>query len=235
MSSKRFPGKVLKDLNGEPMLVRQIDRIRRAKNVQKIVVATSIDVTDDSLYSLLKKQGIDVFRGELEDVLKRFVGVMNQEIARTIVRLTADCPLVMPELLDEIIQNFWNGEFDYLSNTLNPTFPDGLDIEVFSRDALSKLDGLDLSLIEREHVTLGFLNQERGFRCRNFEYPIDYSELRWTVDYPEDLEFVRKVYSHFSGRESEFGFQEVLELLETNNGLKSTMTGFPRNEALKRN
>jgi spore coat polysaccharide biosynthesis protein SpsF len=235
MSSKRFPGKVLQDLIGKPMIIRQISRIKRANNVGKIVVATTSSKDDDLLASTLLENEIEIYRGATDDVISRYVEVIRKFQANTVVRLTADCPLVMPELVDAMVEEFAKNNWDYLSNAISPTYPDGLDIEVFSAKSLMTLYSMNLTDLEKEHVTLGFHYRKNQFILQNYESGMDYSNLRWTVDYPEDLEFIRQVYFNFRGREDLFGFQEVLSLVRENPGMKSSVTANRRNEALPKN
>jgi len=232
MSSTRFPGKVLEDLNGKPMLIRQIDRIRKARNISKIVVATTEDQSDNVLTELLRINCVEYIRGSVDDVFSRFESLLSREESTKIIRLTADCPLVMPELIDNMWLDFVESDCDYLSNTLIPTFPDGLDVEIFSKNSLFSLSKLQLNEVEREHVTLGFHTRQEQFKVRNFGSHLNLSGYRWTVDYPEDLEFVRKVYSNFVGREDVFKFEEVLDFVKCNPGIQSSISGSRRNESL---
>ena len=232
MSSNRLPGKVLKPVNGQPMIYRQIQRVLRSTLVEDVIVATSVSSSDDELVEFLESEEIKVFRGSLDNVLSRFLEVSKRINPTNIIRLTGDCPLVMPKLIDEMIAYFEENSPDYLSNSLNPSFPDGLDIEIISREAISKLESLSLSKMESEHVTLGLYKRPDMFRVLNFSNPINHSNMRWTVDYPEDLDFVRSVYSHFKGRESTFEYEEVLEFLRSNPEVISGISASRRNEAL---
>lgn len=232
MSSSRLPGKVLLDLNGEPTILRIVERLGKASTVDEILVATSLDQSDNKLFEFLYNRGIECFRGDLEDVLSRFIGAMKISDAEVIIRITADCPLVMPKLVDEMVREFISSDLDYLSNTIIPTFPDGLDVEIFTKKALIRLNEMNLSSQEREHVTLGFRNRPERFTLRNFEGKTDLSSLRWTVDYEEDFVFVRQVYSRFANRESDFEFGEVLQLLDEEDLKPSTISASRRNEAL---
>lgn len=232
MSSSRLPGKVMLPINGEPMIFRQIERIRQASTINEIVVATSTDLSDDLLAEFLKKKGVEVFRGSLDDVLSRFLDIKEEKYATAIIRLTGDCPLVMPELIDTMVAKFYETDADYLSNTLEPTYPDGLDVEVIKPSALAKLAVLDLSGAEREHVTLGIYSRPSIFTLENFCGEKDLSQNRWTVDYLEDLTFVRQVFSEFEGRESFFTLEDMMVLIGNNPGLKSAISADRRNEQL---
>ena len=232
MGSSRLPGKVLMDLNGEPTILRIIDRLKKALTVDEIIVATSLDESDNELFELLHRKEIECFRGSLEDVLSRFIGALASSDAEIVIRITADCPLVMPKLVDQMVKDFLVSDLDYLSNTITPTFPDGLDVEIFTKEALMRLNGLSLSSQEREHVTLGIRNRPEQFTLSNFVGKTDLSGLRWTVDYQEDFVFVTQVYSHFEKRESDFEYEEVLHLLEKAILKPSTISASRRNEAL---
>lgn len=214
MSSTRLPGKVMTIINGEPLIFWEIQRIYQAKNVNHLIVATSTDSSDDYLASFLETRGIQVHRGPLNDVHARFVEVLTENSTYdSIVRLTADCPLVMPDLIDDMLDEFEAQEIDYYSNCRPPTFPDGLDVEIFSRNAFMRLSELELSDSEREHVTLAFGNKDSNFRIKNRVNAIDFSWMRWTVDYEPDLFFVQNVYAKFQSKEIHFNFQDVLGLI----------------------
>jgi spore coat polysaccharide biosynthesis protein SpsF len=232
MSSSRLPGKVMMPINGEPMIYRQIERIRQASTIDKIVVATSTDPSDDSLAKYLRIKGVEVFRGSLDDVLSRFLEIQKEIYATGIIRLTGDCPLVMPKLIDTMVAKFYETDVDYLSNTLSPTYPDGLDVEVIKPSALAKLAVFDLSETEREHVTLGIYSRPEIFTLVNFRFDEDLSQRRWTVDYHEDLEFVRQVFSEFEGRESLFTLEDMMALMVNNPDFSSGVSVDRRNEQL---
>jgi len=234
MSSRRLPGKVMLPLNGKPMIYWQIKRILKAKEVASLVVATSKDPSDDPLVEYLDSIGIECFRGSLDNVFSRFHEIVLGKLPKNIVRLTADCPLIMPEILDVMLKQFCVQDVEYMSNALVPTFPDGLDIEIFTRECFEKLTTLELSPEELEHVTLGINNRRGAFHVSNFSDSRDRSALRWTVDYLEDFDFVQEIYGHFKGLEVTFTYQDVLDFLEQNPDKKSKISGNRRNEALKK-
>ena len=160
MSSTRLPGKVMAEINGFPMIYWQIRRIHEAVQVDKLVLATTIHHSDDVLSDFVNQIGVEVFRGSVDDVHSRFRDLIEKNSQfENIVRLTGDCPMTMPKLLDEMIVAFEHQNLDYYSNCNPPTFPDGLDIEIFSRQAFIRLSNAALSASEKEHVTLGFLNR----------------------------------------------------------------------------
>jgi len=210
MSSSRLPGKVLMEVNGKPMIYWQIQRILQSKEISKLVVATSDCPTDDALIKYLESINCDIIRGSLDDVLARFIKVENIYNPDSIIRLTGDCPLVMPELIDSMIKKFYKVKVEYLSNIIELTYPDGLDIEIIKAGTLSKLTAMNLLNNEREHVTLGIINRLDQFRSFNVANLSDLSSYRWTVDTEDDLVFVRGVFKAFTSRETEFNFEELV-------------------------
>jgi len=233
MSSSRLPGKVMMEVNGMPMIYWQVQRILKAKKVNSLVVATSTDSTDDPLANFLEKNSIDVYRGSLDNVLSRFIEVAERYPHDALIRLTGDCPLVMAELIDKMVDRFHEQGVDYLSNTLKPTFPDGLDIEIIKNTVLKKLSTFKLEPKELEHVTYGIYSRPETFKLSNYLNESDSSLDRWTVDYQEDLDLVRFVFKQFSGRETEFTFQEVGECLKENPHLQVQNHKFKGNEQLQ--
>ena len=213
MGSSRFPGKVLEDLSGHPMLWHVVERVRRAGRVDKVVVATTDRAVDDPVAAFCEREGIGCFRGNEQDVLDRFYQAAKANAADVVVRITADCPLIDPAVIDRVVSRFQAGDCDYACNIIRYTYPDGLDTEVFSFAALERAWREASKPSEREHVT-PYLRTEK-FRTANVEseIPVSPADFRWTVDHPEDLEFVRKVYEAFSTN-GDFGFREVFELLK---------------------
>ncbi|MBO9710210.1 MAG: glycosyltransferase family protein [Caulobacter sp.] len=196
MSSSRLPGKVLADVAGAPMILRQIERLNRSARLGRIVVATSDQASDDGLTARLEAEGAPVFRGPLDDVLARFVGAMDAfDAGETVVRLTADCPLADPGLIDETLALHEASGADYTSNTpARRSYPKGLDVEVFKAEALRMAAAESHDPYDHEHVTPFLYRNPDRFRIAGLEQPADEGEVRWTVDRPDDLEFVRAVY-----------------------------------------
>jgi spore coat polysaccharide biosynthesis protein SpsF len=213
MTSSRLPGKVLKPLHGKPMLMRQIERVRNARRLHNIVVATSTDTSDDVLADRCNDMGVFVARGSLDDVLARFHYAADTVGADVIVRLTGDCPLSDPVLIDLLIKKYLAEDFDYVSNTIKPTFPDGLDVEVFSRKALETAFREARLPSEREHVT-PFIKKSSTFTCYNLENDRDLSGHRWTVDEPEDFELISRIFSALYPSNPIFGQSEIMTLLD---------------------
>lgn len=214
MSSTRLPGKVLKTVLGKPMVVRQLERISKSNRIDKIVVATSSEVSDDPLAEAVAAAGFEVFRGSLDDVLSRFQTLRTELNPTHIVRLTADCPLTDPEVIDAIIEQHLETGVDYTSNVIDRSFPRGLDAEVFTVAALDRLSTLALSEEEHEHVTLGFYKRQGEFTLTNYAGNVDNSHLRWTVDNPEDYDFALWVYGELYPNKPDFKSADILELLE---------------------
>jgi len=231
-SSSRLPRKVLRPLAGEPMILRQLERIARARRLDGIVVATSEAPSDDELAVLLADSGYDCIRGSLEDVLARYVKALDEYQPDVVVRLTADCPLISPQVIDLVVERFHASSADYVSNTMNPTYPDGLDVEVMSASVLRTVGRDARDPHEREHVTLGIYRHPERFTIENVVDPsgLDNSQLRWTVDTPADFDFVSEVYTDLFP--AEFEYEDVLELLERRPDLVRTDRDAPRNAAL---
>jgi spore coat polysaccharide biosynthesis protein SpsF len=233
MSSSRFPGKVLQPILGVPMLARQLERVRRAKNIDKLVVATSTDSSDDVLEKFCQENGTACARGSLDDVLDRFYQAALPYAPEQVVRLTGDCPLADPEIVDRIIAFHLEGEYDYTSNTLEPTFPDGLDAEVLQFAALERAWREAILPSEREHVTLFVYRRPREFRLGSYKCSNDRSHLRWTVDRPEDLCVVREIYSALYPVNPCFDADEVFAYLEKNPDIQARNQLHARNEGLR--
>lgn len=212
--STRFPGKVLKAINGKPMIEWQIRRIQQSV-VKDIVLATSLEDSDNELVDTVEKLGIDVFRGSLTDVHSRFVAILKIHNPVAFIRLTGDCPVVMPSILNKMLDEFESYHFDYFSNIHPPTYPDGLDIEIISTKAFFEFSKEKLTDKEKEHVTLGMRHRLSSFKFGNFEGPKDYSKMRWTVDYEEDYIFIRNVFDFFKGKEIEFTFDDIVKAVES--------------------
>ena len=217
MGSTRLPGKVLAEIAGVPMLVRTVERARLASTVHDWMVATTTDAADDAIEALCRERGYAVYRGSVNDVLDRYHRAALQASADVIVRLTADCPLLDPALVDLTVRSFLDAQppADLVVNRLPGarTYPIGLDVEVVSFLALEHAWREAAEPHQREHV-LPFLYDPPGrFRVIRLDAERDYGDLRWTVDTPEDLEFVRQVYAHLGAR-SDFGWRDVLALVQ---------------------
>ena len=223
MSSTRLPGKVMTQINGHPMIYWEISRISKAKLVNKIIVAISDQSSDDILADYLDSIHQEYIRGSLDNVLSRYVKAEEIYNPSAIIRLTADCPLVMPELIDQYLEIFHKKDFEYLSNTIELSYPDGLDIEIIAPGIFKKLLEFSLSKEEKEHVTLGIYSRKDKFRTYNVSNKTNISQFRWTMDTSDDLAFVKSIYAHFESKEINFTFEDVLELVKENPNLNRIM------------
>jgi spore coat polysaccharide biosynthesis protein SpsF len=250
MSSSRLPGKILTDIAGQPMLQRVFIRTSRAATVTETIFATTTDPSDDPVAEYCDFSGIPFTRGDLYDVLDRYYQTAKQAKADVVVRITADCPMIDPELIDEVVRTLletrhsaWR--FDFVANRLPPpyrrTYPIGLDVEACAFYVLEKAwkdgkeaqhrehvmpyvyEGVELKTINR-HLQTGI--SPRGFNIALLHHTTDLGDYRWTVDTPEDLEFIRQVYNRFDGR-ADFSWKDVLalvhnepELMQINAGVK---------------
>lgn len=209
MNSTRLPGKILMDLDGEPMLKRQLDRLKRCRTADEIVVASTTNADDDAVAALCKREGVSIFRGPENDVLSRYLGAASAAKADLVVRVTADCPLICPEVCDKVVESL--GDADYASNILQRTYPRGLDTEAFTFVALDKAAAEATSAAAREHVTWYMHTEARDrFHARSVADSDDHSDLRWTVDLPADLEAVRRLWTGLRLSEKELGYRDIL-------------------------
>ena len=212
MGSSRLPGKVLKDLAGETMLARVISRLRATNLINEVLVATTNLPVDNAIVAESGRCGVRVARGDQDDVLDRYFQAAHLAEADVVVRITSDCPLIDPEVTDKTILAFLEDKPDYASNTIVRTYPRGLDTEVISLKALTRAWEEARKPHEREHVTPYLLEHPSEFVLLSVTGDVDYSGFRWTVDTPEDLEFVQAVYFRLGGR-TEFSWRGVLDLL----------------------
>lgn len=213
MGSTRLPGKVLKDLGGETVLARVVNRTRRATLLDEVVVATSVLPADDAIARECEHLKVACFRGDEADVLDRYYRAAQQFAADAVVRITADCPLIDPELVDTTIRTFLEEKADYANNTSPRTYPRGLDAEVFTFTGLERAWREAVKPYEREHVTPYFYEHPELFRVAYTREEKDYSAHRWTLDTPDDLELIRAIYARLGNR-ADFGWREVLAVME---------------------
>ncbi len=216
MGSTRLPGKVLMDLAGKPMLERVVERCRRAAELADVIVATTDNGSDDPIVELCAARHWPCFRGSEDDVLDRYYQTALWSKAGVVARITSDCPLIDPEVIDRCIEEFFETPgTDYVSNCFLPrTFPRGLDVEVFSFTALERAWHEDNNPAWREHVTPYIYRHPEVFRLRAIENDVDYSPMRWCVDTQEDLALVRNIYEAF-GTDG-FSWREVVTILQQN-------------------
>jgi spore coat polysaccharide biosynthesis protein SpsF len=209
MTSTRLPGKVLLPLGGEPMLTRLVERLRRVKHADAIVVATTTNASDDAIVALCEQLGVAHHRGSKHDVLSRYAEAAALHHADGVVRITADCPLIDPALIDQVIARYWVGDADCVSNMLPPSWPYGMAVEVFSAKALAEAHAEARQAAEREHVTPFLYAHPERYRLHNVASPIDLSAQRWTVDTPEDHALVQRLFDAVFPAKPEFTLADL--------------------------
>ena len=238
VGSTRLHQKVLIDIVGKPMLWHVINRLKKAKFVDEIIVATTMKEEDAPIINLAQENDVTGFAGNEKDVLDRYFQAAEIHKADVIVRITADCPLIDPEVVDRVIKYFLENDYDYVSNTddvgerkvRKPTYPDGLDTEVFSFDCLERTWKEAKMSSEREHVTSYMWKNPEIFKLGSVKCDQDLSNMRWTVDLEEDLMFVREVYKHLYKKGRIFSLNDILSLLKSHPELMRINRGITRNE-----
>ena len=237
MGSTRFPKKVLMPILEKEMLWHIINRLKKSNFLDEVVIATTKSEEDKQILRFTDSVGIKSFAGSEEDVLDRYYQATKKFRANTIVRITADCPLIDPMIIDKALELFYEEDFDYVSNYIidehgirKPTYPDGLDVEVFSFFALEKAWREGRKPSEREHVTPYIWSHPKIFKIGSIQNERDLSHFRWTVDYPEDLEFVREIYKRLYKEDGIFYMEDVIRLIKEEPKLIEINKDFIRNE-----
>ena len=223
--SSRLPGKTMKEICGKPMILLMLERLSKSKLIDKIIVATTTKSEDDVLFKTVTDAGFDVFRGSELDCLDRHYQVGKLFNGDYICKITSDDPLIDPILTDQVIQYFLtnSNKFDYVSNVHPPTYPDGLDVEIFQMSALEKAWNESKDPNEREHTTPFIWSNPSIFKIGNFLRQKNenlFLTHRWSVDYPEDFEFVKNIFEELYPRDNNFTTDDILELLEKKPQLK---------------
>jgi len=229
--STRLPGKVLKRVKGLTLLEYEVRRVRRAKKIDKIVVATTVNKADDEIEILCGSMGVDCFRGSENDVLDRYYQCsLNYPEYESIIRITGDCPLIDPKIIDQVVDFFEKNNFDYASNVDPATFPDGLDVEVFKKSALGNAAQKAKLPSEREHVTQ-YIRKDPGNKKGNFLNEKDYSDFRFTVDDPEDFEVIEFIIIN---SKADADYSDYIALLNNNPAIRGKNKHINRNEGLEK-
>jgi spore coat polysaccharide biosynthesis protein SpsF (cytidylyltransferase family) len=233
MGASRLPGKMLMDVAGKPAIAHVVNRVRQAKRASGIILATTTAPGDDVLAEWAKKNEVACFRGSEQDVLDRYYHAAKEQSADAVVRITGDCPLIDPAMIDAVVHAYEAGDCDYASNIHPPTYPDGLDTEVFSYYSLEKAWKEATLNSEREHVTPYIWKHQELFRMKNYELRIkdeivDLSAERWTLDTPEDLEFLRRVAGEIPA--GDFSFETTLRIVRTHPEWRDLNAMHARNE-----
>lgn len=234
MNSSRLPGKVLLPLMGAPMILRQLERIKQCKKLDQILLATSTSTTDDPLVDIAEASGYEVYRGSLENVLDRFYCAATKYNANHVVRITGDCPLIDPNVIDQVVERHLEQKNDYTSNAMICSFPDGLDTEVITISALYQSVENARLPSELEHVTQYINKHPEIFKLGNFLCFKDLSHMRWTVDEPEDYDFVVNVFEELYLENPQFKMADVVKLLHDKPDLQKINSCFERNEGLQK-
>jgi spore coat polysaccharide biosynthesis protein SpsF len=216
MRSSRLPGKVLRPILGKPMLELMVERLKRARTIDGIVIATTDQPSDQPIADLAARLGVGHFRGSEDDVLGRVLGAARSARADVIVETTGDCPLHDPAIIDKVVADFRMGGADFVSNVLGYTTPRGTDVRVFTTDALDEINRASSDPADHEHVSLHFWEHPEKYRLRNVrtELPASVAELRLTVDTPEDLQLVQTVYEELYPQNPDFTLADILELFD---------------------
>lgn len=230
VGSTRLPGKVLLDIQGKPLLEQVIDRVSASKLINRLVIATTSSEKDKAIIDFAQRRGITYYAGSENDVLDRFYQTAKKYRVKTIVRITPDDPFKDPEVIDKVVGYYLNHKksVDYVSNTTKPTYPEGLDVEVFSVEALEKAWREAKKSSEREHVTPYIWNHPEIFRLANIENDEDLSHLRWTLDTEADLRFTREIYARLYHGQV-FLMKDILALLRAEPELAQINQGIARN------
>ena len=231
--SERLPNKVLKEIENLPMICHIINRVKKAKNIDQIILATSNTDTDKILLDIAKKFKIIGFAGDEKDVLDRFYNAAITYAANPIVRITGDCPLVDPILLDKMVEFYQANDYDYMSNTIERTFPDGLDIEIFSSEVLKISNKESKWLSEREHVTPYILKNQNDFRIYNYKNKQNLSNLRWCVDEEDDLIMIRKIFQEMRPNQF-FSTDDALKIILKRPDISKINSGIMTNEGYEK-
>jgi len=223
MSSSRLPGKVLLEVNGRPLLSYMLERVSAAKSIHKVILATSIDQADDAVAAFCENEDILCYRGSLDDVLDRYYQAALMVGCETVVRLTGDCPLIDPEVIDTVVQRHCSGGYDYTANTSPPegiTFPEGMDVEVFSFQALKRAWNEAKKPSDREHVTFYIVNNPRLFSVFRYDREEDFSRYRLTVDYPEDFGVVKDILTKIYSKNPKFSMKDIIAFLDAHQDIR---------------
>jgi len=230
ISSTRLPGKVLKKIEGKTVLEHVINRTKAAKNISDVVVATTVKKEDLEIVKLCASLGISVFCGSENDVLDRYYQTARLFKANHIVRITSDCPLIDPQVIEEVIELYFKEKADYATNTMPETFPDGVDTEVFSFNTL-KIAWENAKLFsEREHVTPYIRKNPNIFKLVNLKCNFSLNNKRWTIDEPIDLKFIETIYKNLYSEDSLFEMRKILDFLKKNPKIEEINKNIIRNE-----
>jgi spore coat polysaccharide biosynthesis protein SpsF len=216
LSSTRFPRKVFAEICYKPLIWHVTERLKWSKSIARIILATTTNTNDDELFYWAKDNNIDVFRGSEEDVLARYYHAASEYKAVSILRVTSDDPFKDPDIIDQVYKLYTDEKLEFAYNNNPPTFPEGLDTEIFSYNAIEKAFYESTDPYEREHVTQFFYRHPELFSQKNFSFISDLSNLRWTIDTLEDFSLVTEIYNNLYKENAIFKFGDILKLIEDN-------------------
>ena len=229
MGASRLPNKVLMPLAGKPVLEHVIRRCQHAQLVNRVIVATTVELKDLDIVNFVGGTGISVFSGSANDVLDRYYRAARLFELQHVVRITADCPMIDPDVIDRVIAEYFDKEADYAANTLEETYPDGEDVEVFSFDVLSRTWNNAKMPSEREHVT-PYIRKNEIFRKVNIRNEANWGHCRWTLDEPGDYQKLKHIFNALYERKPYFGMHDVFDFLAEHPEIDRINSGIARNE-----
>jgi spore coat polysaccharide biosynthesis protein SpsF len=234
MSATRLPGKILKKVLGKTLLEYQIERLNNVKNVDDIVIATTVKPIDDPVVDLCNKLNCQFFRGSELDVLSRYFEAATKFKAECIVRINADCPLIDPNVVENVVNRYINNipQYDYVSNILEPSYPIGLHTEVFSYSALERANSNSTDPVEREHVTPYIYRNKNIFKIDSVVMNVDLSHYRWTVDYYADFKLIKTIIENVYPVNNKFDMFDIVNYMESNTSLFNINSDFTKKQIL---
>jgi spore coat polysaccharide biosynthesis protein SpsF len=216
MGSSRLPGKVLMEVLDKPLLYYMVERLRKCKKLDDVILATTTNPKDDVLADFAEKNGLTYYRGSEEDVLSRVLETAQTNGVDIIVETTGDCPLIDPVVVDKVVELYLENDYDYVSNTVKRTFPRGMDTQVFATEKLAEIDSIATDPADREHVSLYFYEVEGRYKLGNLDsnLPEKYWDARLTVDTPEDFQLIREIFERLYPANNNFLLPDIISLLE---------------------
>lgn len=234
MESTRLPGKMMMKILGKPIIYYVIDRVRQARLIDDVWLATTVNKADDVLAEWAEDNGVKYYRGSVDDVLDRYYQAAFLVRADVVIRITGDCPLIDPKVIDQVVGEYLKGRYDYICNRQPSTWPDGLDTEVFSMATLKK-DWEEATLkSDREHVTTYVWQHPNIFKLKSIHHSVDLSQHRWTLDTKEDLEFLRLIFEELQKKQQFGHLAEVLAILQEHPDWLKINAQYRRNEGYQK-
>jgi len=231
--SSRFPKKVFSLIDGKPLLWHVVSRLQSTMLIDDIVIATTTSTKDDEIESWCSKNDIKCFRGSEDNVLNRFYNASQLFPSDVVVRITADDPFKEPSVIDEVIRTFLNGDYDYVTNNYPPSFPEGLDCEVFSTKLLIEMEEKSTDSFEREHVTQYIFRHLSDYKIGNVSNNVNLSKLRWTIDTEDDFKMVNSIYAHRTAKDGILLMNEILDILNKYPDIKNINLNVARSAMYK--